>query len=173
MVLGDGGRERRTHRDVTGRAATVNARRAVKIEESVTVHGPARELYDLWRDFSTLPRFMEHLESVVCTDDRHAHWVARMPGGKHIEWDSEIVNDIPSELIAWKTVGEPDVAHAGSVHFRRAGAGDETEVRLVLDYEPPAASMIGRFDGSLGEVPDALVRQELQRFKTYAEADGR
>ena len=41
--------------DVTGRAATVNARKAVKVERAVTVSRPRHELYAFWRDFTNLP----------------------------------------------------------------------------------------------------------------------
>ena len=157
-------------RDVTGRAATVNARKAVKIERSVSVQGNPAELFSIWRDFSNLPRFMTHIESVERVDEMHSHWVARGPGGRTIEWDAEIVNEIPGELVAWKTVGDPDVAHAGSVHFRRVPAKRDTEVRLVLDYEPPAFATIGAIAKLFGHVPDTLIRDDLRRFKQLVES---
>jgi len=157
------------HRDdVTGRAATVNARKAIKVERSIQVQRPAAELYERWRDFSNLPQFMRHVDSVHCSDDMHSHWVAHLPGGKHIEWDSEIVNDIPGRLIAWKTVGDPDIAHAGSVHFTPRSAGS-AEVRIVFDYEPPFARTIGSIASHLGLTPDSMIDGDLQRFREYAE----
>jgi uncharacterized membrane protein len=154
--------------DVTSRAATVNARKAIKVERSIEIERPAMELYRLWRDFSNLPRFMPHLESVQCTDNLHSHWVARLPGGKHVEWDSEIVNDVEGGLIAWKTVGDPDIAHAGSVHFTPL-ASDATEVRIVFDYEPPFLRTIGTIAEHLGVTPETLVTGDLQRFKEHVE----
>jgi uncharacterized membrane protein len=156
--------------DVTSRAATVNARKAIKVERSIHVQRPADELYRLWRDFSQLPRFMKHLDSVECSDDMHSHWVGHLPGGKDLEWDAEIVNDIPGKLIAWKTVGHPDVAHAGSVHFTPAPNGAGTEVRIVFDYEPPFARTIGAIASHLGLTVEKLVDGDLQRFKEYAES---
>jgi uncharacterized membrane protein len=159
-----------SHRkDVTSRAATVNARKAVKVERRIVVNRPADELYGLWRDFARLPRFMQHLDSVTCPNDRHSHWIATLPGGKHIEWDSEIVNDISGKLIAWKTVGSPDVAHAGSVHFTPLADANATEVRIVFDYEPPAARIFGIIAEHLGMSPETLVAENLRRFKDAAE----
>jgi uncharacterized membrane protein len=148
--------------DVTGDAATVNARRAIKVERSVTVGRPARELYDLWRNFENLPRWLAHLESVRIVDGR-THWVATGPASGRIEWDSELVNDIPGELIAWKTVGNPDVAHAGSVHFTPTANGD-TEVRFVVDYEPPGGGVTS------AEPVFAGIGEDLDQFKAQAEA---
>jgi uncharacterized membrane protein len=111
---------------------------------------------------------MQHLESVECTDDRHSRWVARLPGGKHLEWQSEIVNDEDGRLIAWKTVGDPDIAHAGSVHFTPKGDGS-TELRIVFDYEPPFARTIAGIASHLQLDPATLVDGDLRRFRDYVE----
>ena len=160
---------RRARGEVVSRAATVDARRAIKVERAITIRRAPAELYALWRDFEQLPRFMRHIVDVRNADRRHSHWVARLDGGKTVEWDAEIVNDLPGELIAWKTVGDPDVAHAGSVHFRPAPADRGTIVRIVLDYEPPARGMIERIAHVFGHAPDQMVAEELRRFKRLAE----
>jgi len=113
---------------------------------------------------------MRYLDSVQLSDDMHSHWVAHLPGGKAIEWDSEIVNDIDGKLIAWKTVGDPDIAHAGSVHFAPSPNGSDTEVRIVFDYEPPFARTIGTIASHLGLTVEKLVDEDLRRFKKQAEA---
>jgi len=136
----------------------------------VRVQRPSNELYDLWREFSNLPRFMPHLESVRCADSRHSHWVAQLPGGKHLEWDAEIVNDIPGKLIAWKTIGDPDIAHAGSVHFTPTTDALGTDVRIVFDYEPPFARTIATIATHAGLTAQTLVDADLRRFKEYVES---
>jgi uncharacterized membrane protein len=158
---------------VVSRAATVNARRAIKIERFVTVQVPPEELYAFWRNFENLPRFMQHLDSVSVIDDRHSRWVAKLPGGRTVTWTAEIVNDIPNVLIAWKTVGSPDVAHAGSVHFRKAPYDRGTELQVVFDYEPPGALLISQVARLFGHAPDALVRDDLRRFKELMESSSR
>lgn len=153
--------------DVTGAAATVNARKAIKVERAITINRPARELYDFWRNFENLPQVLEDIESVADIGNGHLHWVATGPAGTRVEWDSEIVNDIPGELIAWKTVGQPDVAHAGSVHFTPTAGG--TEVRVVMDYEPPAGRFSAVAAKVMGESPDQKIRSELKRLKMLFE----
>lgn len=112
---------------------------------------------------------MRHVVEVRAGSALRSHWVARLDGGRTVAWDAEIVNDIPGELIAWKTVGDPDVAHAGSVHFRPAPADRGTVVRVVLDYEPPAFGMIERVARVFGHAPEQLIAEELRRFKRLAE----
>lgn len=165
-------RTRTTHRpDVTGTAATVNARKAIKIEDSVIIRRPRPAVYAFWRDFKNLPRFLDHLASVSDLGPGRSHWVARGPVHTRIEWDAEIVNDIPGELIAWKTVGKPDVAHAGSVRFTDA-PGDGTEVRLVMEYEPPGGRLTAVAAKLIGESPDQKLREDLKRLKVMLEEGG-
>ena len=160
---------RRTPHDLAGRAATVDAREAIKVEQSITVSAPAEKLYAFWRDFRNHPRFMKHLEHVELVDDKRSRWTMRLPMGRAIRWDSEVINDIPNQLIAWKAVGESDLAHAGSVHFRPAAAHRGTEVRMVMDYEP----ILGRPGHLVAKLlrvsPEQLIREDLQRFKQLME----
>jgi uncharacterized membrane protein len=83
---------------------------------------------------------MSHLESVAVVDDKRSHWVAKAPaiaGGK-VEWDAEIINDEPNALIAWRSLENADVDNAGSVRFVPAPGDRGTEVKVVIDYIPPA-----------------------------------
>ncbi|MEO5568825.1 MAG: SRPBCC family protein [Gemmatimonadaceae bacterium] len=154
--------------DVRGAAATVNARKAIKIERSISIAAPAHDLYDFWRDFRNIPQVMENLISVTDLADGRSRWIAHGPANVRVEWDSEIVNDIPGELIAWKTVGEPDVAHAGSMHFEPTGDG-RTIVRFVMDYEPPGGRVSAMAAKLMGEAPDEQVRADLKRLKVLFE----
>ena len=40
------------------------------------------DLYEFWRNFENLPRFMDHLESVITSGDGRSHWVAKAPAGQ-------------------------------------------------------------------------------------------
>ena len=59
------------------------------------INKPVDELYAFWRELSNLSRFMDHLECVKVINDRLSHWTAKGPIGMNVEWDAEIVNDIP------------------------------------------------------------------------------
>ncbi len=155
--------------DITGRAATVNARHAIKVEDSVTINRPRAELFAFWHDFEQLPRFMDHLVSVRVVSPTRSHWVAKGPAGSTVEWDAEIVNVVPDSIIAWKSVGHPDVANAGAVNFSDLSNGG-TEVRVTLDYEPPGGQVGATVARLFGENPEQQVREELGRFKALMEA---
>jgi len=57
------------------------------------------------------------------------------------------------------------------VHFRSAPGNRGTEVRIVFDYEPPGATMFAAIGKAFGLATDALVREDLRRFKQLMEAD--
>jgi uncharacterized membrane protein len=149
--------------------ASVRRGEGIKVEKRVVVNRPVEEVYRFWRNFENLPRFMDHLESVTVLDETRSHWVAKAPAGTRVEWDASIHNEIENELIAWRSLEGADINHAGSVHFTSAGQG-ETEVRVVLSYEPPAGKVGAALAKLLGEEPSQQVEEDLRRFKQVMEA---
>jgi uncharacterized membrane protein len=144
--------------------------RGVHVEESFTINRRADELYAFWRKFDQLPAFMRHLVRVTPLDDRRSHWVARAPAGRTVEWDAEIINEIPNELIGWRTVDGADVVSAGSVHFKPAPGYRGTEVRVQLQYAPPAGKVGARIAWLFGHEPSQTIKEDLRRFKQLIEA---
>jgi len=146
--------------------------RGIKIDREITVHAPADTLYRIWRDVENLPRFMSHLERVRALDDRRSRWTVRTPAGvgAPVEWDAEIINERPGELIAWQSVGRAPVDHAGSVRFERAPDGRSTVVRVSLQYDPPAGEL-GHLVASLfGQDAGSQIESDLREFKRAVEA---
>ena len=151
--------------------ASVRRGEGVKVEQSVVVNRPVQEVYHFWRNFENLPRFMDHLESVTVIDETRSHWVAKAPAGSRVEWDAVIHNEIEGQLIAWRSLPGADINNAGSVHFSPvAGDPRQTEVRVVLSYEPPAGKVGAVVAKLLGEEPSGQVADDLRRFKQVMEA---
>jgi uncharacterized membrane protein len=112
---------------------------------------------------------MEHLERVEVLDDRRSRWTVRGPAGRALSWEAVVHNEIPGELIAWKSAEDADVPNAGSVHFSDAPGGRGTEVRVVLEYDPPAGALGVAIARLFGEEPGIQVREDLRRFKQLVE----
>jgi uncharacterized membrane protein len=140
----------------------------IKIRRSVTINKPVEELYRFWRNFENLPRFMKHLESVRVLDSLRSHWVVRPPGGRKVEWDTEIVAERENELIGWRSVNGM-VNHAGSVRFERALGGRGSVVRVQLQYNPPRGRIGASFATLFGEGPDRQIKEDLYQFKRMME----
>lgn len=153
-----------------GAADNLDDMRTTEINHHYTINRSPEELYAFWRRFDNLPRFMEHLESVEVKSDTLSHWKAKGPAGSHVEWDAEITEEVPNEMIAWRSVEGSDVANAGMVRFRRAPAGRGTEVEVHMEYAPPAGVLGSKIAKLFGEEPERQMREDLRRFKQLMEA---
>lgn len=153
-------------RPVAERASALPA----PIETSMTIGRPRQELYDFWRQFENLPRFMEHLDSVTDLGNGRSRWVARSPLGFHVEWEAEIVEDRPGQILSWRSLPGAQVHNAGSVFFEDATGGRGTIVRVSFEMQP-AGAFLGRAMGRvLNPVTQQQVKEDLRRFKQLVEA---
>lgn len=148
-------------------SASVPYGTGVRVESSIAVARPSQELYEFWRQLRTLPQFMEHVEEVTVLTARRSRWRVRAPVGSRVTWEAEIINDVPGQLIAWRSLPGSAIHHAGSVHFdRRDGV---TEVRVVLEYAPPARYVGASMARILGDDPQRAIAEDLRRFKAIVE----
>src|SRR6476659_4341512 len=134
-----------TAKESAGDQVSVPYGEGIRVEKSVTINATAEQLYSFWRNFENLPRFMDHLESVTVIDEKRSHWAAKGPARIRAEWDAEIINEIPNELIGWRSVEGSRVDNAGSVNFKPTAGGRGTEVKVVLLYNPPAGILGSTF----------------------------
>ena len=146
-----------------------NVARDVHVEKSILINRDTAELYSYWREFENLPAIMRHLESVTTIDDQKSHWVAIGPAGKKFEWDAEIYNEKPDEMIAWRSMPGANIVNAGSVHFEPAGFGRGTRVKVVLNYNIPGGKLTALFAKTFGTEPGQLIEDDLHRFKQLME----
>jgi uncharacterized membrane protein len=143
--------------------------RTVRITKAITINKPADEIYQFWRDFSNLPRFMGNLRAVHTTGDQRSHWVAEGPGGRTFEWNAEVTEDRPNELIAWRSVEPSEVHTSGRVQFRPAPDGRGTEVIVDLEYQAPGGPLGRKLAQLMGKEPGQMVGGDLRRLKQVLE----
>jgi uncharacterized membrane protein len=153
----------------TDTRSALGGSKGVLVDCAATINRSADELFHFWRRFENLPRFMRYLVSVQQVDQRRSHWVAKAPAGRTMEWDAEIINEIPNELIGWRTLEHADVVSAGSVRFTPSGPDRGTEVRVRLQYDPPAGKAGATVAWMLGHDPKFTIQEDLRRFKQLME----
>jgi uncharacterized membrane protein len=140
----------------------------IRIDEEVRVNRPAAELYRFWRNLENLPRFMNHLKCVEVRGDGTSHWVVKGPAGMSLAWDAEIVNDVENQVIGWRSLPGSQVDIGGSVRFEDDGY-ESTAVRVSLQYNPPAGAIGARLARILGEDPQRMIDEDLERFRELME----
>ena len=144
--------------------------KGIRVEESVIVDASPADLFRFWRNFENLPKFMSHLQSVKVIDDKRSRWSTKGPAGVNVEWEAEVINEVPNQLIGWRSVDGSTVNHAGSVHFTQSDRG--SEVRVIMRYDPPAHSVGAKVAEILGQDPAKQIREDLGEFKNLIERTG-
>ncbi|HEU4935114.1 MAG TPA: SRPBCC family protein [Vicinamibacterales bacterium] len=139
------------------------------VDERVTINQPVELLYRFWCNLENLPRVMRHLESVERITDTLSRWRAKGPAGTVVEWNAEVINDVPNKLIAWQSIEGSDVVSAGSVHFDDLGAGRGTRVRVRLQYSPPGGKVGAAIVKLVGRDAATEIRDDLRQFKESVE----
>ncbi|HEX4150622.1 MAG TPA: SRPBCC family protein [Steroidobacteraceae bacterium] len=141
----------------------------VLVGRTVTIDRSRQELYAFWRDFSNLPRFMQHIRSVTVSADDRSHWVVEAPAGKTVEWDAQITEDQPGGAIAWKSLEHASVKNSGRVEFADSPEGRGTIVRVTLAYDPPGGTIGKAIAKLFQQEPKIQARRDLRRFKQLME----
>jgi len=143
---------------------------------AVTINRSPEELYRFWRDYENLSRFMSDIESVTRTEaggasgiGEKSHWVARGPGGSRVEWDAEVVDDRPGELIAWHSIGDSSVDHVGEVRFVPEPGGRGTILAVSMNYDPPGGILGTAVAKLSGHEPNGQLKVDLRRLKQLME----
>jgi uncharacterized membrane protein len=136
-----------------------------KVEETIDVNVPVSTAYNQWTQFEDFPRFMPTVQEVKQLDDRHLHWRANV-AGRQEEWDSEITEQVPDQMIAWRSTNGP--GNAGLVTFDKIGQ-NKTRVKLQMWYDPQTT---GEKVGSMLGGVKLTAKGNLRRFKQLLEARG-
>jgi uncharacterized membrane protein len=140
-----------------------------RVGRTVTVGGSADELYEFWRDPQNLTRVVGSFADVTSAgEDRH-RWTVAAPLGRTLDWETEILDDRPGELLRWPSAESAPVFAEWSVRFRPAPADRGTEVTLELRLDPPGGPAGSAAMNLLGIVPETLASEALHRFKSLAE----
>ena len=142
-----------------------------EVERTVTVGGSAADLSAYWRDPELLTQIVGGAVDVTSAGEGRTHWTAATPLGLNLEWDAELVEDSPGEVLRWESTAGLALFEEGSVRFRPAPADRGTEVTLALRFDPPGGAL-GR--GALellraSSALDAMANKALYRFKSLAE----
>jgi uncharacterized membrane protein len=139
------------------------------VAKYIRVEVPPAEAYRLWRDPTGFPDFMPDVEEV---EDRGEtwHWKVAGPLGRSVEWVSEVVEEVPGERLAWRSIGG-EVEAAGSVRFDERD-GDATDLEFTLEFSPPGGTA-GEVVAKLFDDPGDKVQRALEAFKDLAERSAR
>jgi uncharacterized membrane protein len=124
----------------------------VRVERGIRIASSAVEVYSVFAQVKRLPQVIESLVGVHSRGDVSI-WTAEI-GGRRYEWDVEIVQVVPGQVIGWSSCRGPK--HSGRISF--LSLGDDTLVSVEVNYIPSAHLLGGGSSWKLGDLIGAALR---------------
>lgn len=142
----------------------------ISVTKSIIIHQSSAYLYKLWRNPEYLPQILDFLEEVTVVDEKQSQWSVVITNNERVYLQTEITEEIPSQLIIWHSGDSPYVLHQGLVRFtQRPTPTLNTVLYLNLRfYFPPIEDSRPHM---LGEDIDSRIQEDLYRFKIAVEGD--
>ncbi len=140
-----------------------------RIESSIEVEAPVKEVYEYWESLENLPNFMANVEEVRATGENTTHWSVKGPFGASIQFDARTTQNEQNEALAWNSE-DGDVETSGQVRFEDLG-DERTRVELQMDWFDPPGGKLGEAVTGLVAGPQAMVEQDLVNFKDLMEGN--
>ncbi|HEY8271983.1 MAG TPA: SRPBCC family protein [Pseudobdellovibrionaceae bacterium] len=141
----------------------------LKSRHAVTIRKSPSEVYTFFRDFKNFPLFIQNLIQVQVLSEHRSHWILQLKNEATVEWDIEIIQEIPDQLLAWRSVEGSEVETAGTIRFEKAPANRGTVVRLAMDYSLPGGKLTELTLLFTGEPPELVIMKNIKRLKAYLE----
>jgi uncharacterized membrane protein len=139
---------------------------AINIRGEFVIERPAVEVYAYWRNLNNLPGSVKHLLSVEIEEENLSKWKSNVMGNLFaIDWNAEIVKDEPGYLIGWRSTPGTLFHHVGRVEFARTSNPQETLLKIVLSYHPPAGGLGIGLAKLLNPYFESLLKKEIKTFK--------
>jgi uncharacterized membrane protein len=105
-----------------------------RVQRSLTIRRSPQDLYAFCHNAENVPHYIPSIESVRKINENWSHWIATSPMGQRIEWDIEITQDQPGQLIGWQVHNKTMIGTSGLISFREAPRQRGTIVSLEVDF---------------------------------------
>ena len=148
-----------------------DARNAITVQKAINIDAPIDQLYSFWENFENFPRFMQHVIEVKNLGNDRSHWVVEGPAGSKVEWDAMMTENIPNQVIGWRSEAGSEVMTSGEVQFRE-NPGGGTRITIHFHYTPPAGIVGHAVATIFGDDPKQAMDEDLARLKSLFE-DGK
>ena len=144
-----------------------DASQGIVVQKTLNVDAPLEEVFSFWTDYQNFPRFMRNVRDVQVHDDL-SHWVVSGPAGVPVEWNAQLEEVVPNELIKWHSTNDSAVKHEGWVRFEQNGHGG-SRITVRLCYVPPGGAFGHAVAALFGADPKSEMDSDLLRMKTIIE----
>jgi uncharacterized membrane protein len=141
----------------------------IRVQKTVNIHAPIDEVYRFWQNFENFPLFMDHVKE-ISVENGLSNWKVAGPAGSSMEFQSHVTQDIPNDSIAWETIPDSQIHHAGVVRFEENWDGG-TRLTVQMTYMPPAGVVGHKVAELFGVDPRQAMQDDLMRLKALLEVN--
>ena len=139
-----------------------DASQGIVVQKTINVDAPLEDVFGFWTDYQNFPRFMRNVREVQVNDDR-SHWVVAGPAGVPVQWNAQLVELLPNQLIKWRSTNDSSVKHEGWVRFEQNGHGG-SRITIRLCYVPPGGAFGHAVAALFGADPECEMDSDLLRM---------
>jgi len=158
-----------TNMDTSSLLGLSTAGNGIRVQKTININAPIDEVYRFWHNFENFPLFMDHVKE-VSVQSGLSTWKVAGPAGSSMEFQSHITRDVPNESIAWETIPDSQVHHAGVVRFEE-NWDEGTRVTVQMTYMPPAGIVGHKVAELFGVDPRQAIQDDLMRLKALLEVN--
>jgi len=138
-----------------------------RIEASVFIRRPVEQVFEFYRDFKNLPRFLGDVMEIEQTDPGTSRWTIQGPFGIRAHWKMRVTEERRNELIRYETVTSPALKTEWEIRFAPGSAAGETEVHEVM--KAPLGRLGRAALALIGKFPAEEATSNLHRLKELME----
>jgi uncharacterized membrane protein len=137
------------------------------VEARVTIRRPVGEVFEFYRDFENLPRFLGDVMAIERISPVTSRWAIQGPLGLCVNLMITVTEERSNELIRYETATFPGLKTYWEVHFANGPAPGETEVREVI--RTPLGGLGRAALNLIGKPPAEEIPSNLHRLKEVLE----
>ena len=137
------------------------------VSSTVDVDVDVTTAYNQWTQFESFPSFTDGVESVTQQGPTRTHWVVKV-GGARREFDGDISDQTPDQVVAWRPTGGDTERHTGRVNLESL-APTSTRVNIELGWQPDG--IVEKAGAALG-FDQRQVDSSAKDFKQFIENRG-
>lgn len=133
---------RLAHADTNDTRRALGGPRGAHVEVTETIAADAGRVYECCRDPLQLAQALPPHIELEALDALRWQWSLATADVPHLAtWTTQIINEIPGQLLAWKSVRPSALASAGSITLTPSSTPGSTDVTVRLQYALPTGAL--------------------------------
>jgi uncharacterized membrane protein/CBS domain-containing protein len=140
----------------------------VEVHKSIKIKAPREKVYEILKYPQYFPYFMSHVQKVDQTADKQFKWEVEGIAGYPVNWETEVTEVKPNELIRWKNKGDGEIGQSGELKLESIN-DESTRLQIEMNYEPFGGRFGHFIAGVFHRDPKSEMDDDLMRLKTYIE----